>query len=270
MTKKIAYTSDLHLEFGDIHLENKDDIDILILAGDISTPHRWNMNHNSSSRKDGARQKAFFKRISQEFPYTLYIPGNHEHYHGYYEKTVPTLQEALQEYKNIVVNDHIVSDHTDFTIIANTLWTDFNGGNPIVMMQAANGMNDFQIVRSGKIGTYKFSPQQALEIHRNAVAQIVQDIEYSQKPIVMISHHLPSYQAISEGFRDSRLNGAYASDLDWMMEKYPITHWIHGHSHPPLDMVVHNTRLLRKPRGYLHHENTPDQDSKYTYGIIEV
>ena len=86
----------------------------------------------------------------------------------------------------------------------------------------------------------------------------------------MISHHLPSYKAITPDFRDSRINGAYASNLEWMMEKYPIAYWIHGHSHPPLDMMIGSTRVLRKPRGYLHHEVSPKEDAKYTYGLIEV
>ena len=36
---KIAFTSDIHLEFGPMNLVNQDNADILLLLGDISTPH---------------------------------------------------------------------------------------------------------------------------------------------------------------------------------------------------------------------------------------
>jgi len=32
---KLYVTSDLHLEFGDLDLENRDDVDVLVLSGDI-------------------------------------------------------------------------------------------------------------------------------------------------------------------------------------------------------------------------------------------
>jgi predicted phosphodiesterase len=61
---KIAYCSDLHLEFGPLELKNEKDADILILAGDICV--------ESSDFPMG-----FFENISKEFPLIFYVLGNH-------------------------------------------------------------------------------------------------------------------------------------------------------------------------------------------------
>jgi predicted phosphodiesterase len=63
---KVGIVSDLHLEFGYLHLYNTNDIDVLILAGDIC--------HIENSYID------FFEEISGEFPLILYVLGNHEYY----------------------------------------------------------------------------------------------------------------------------------------------------------------------------------------------
>jgi 3',5'-cyclic AMP phosphodiesterase CpdA len=73
---KLAIVSDIHLEFGDIILKNDQSADVLILGGDICVA-----KHLTPEVKD------FFQRVSFEFPETIYIMGNHEHYNGDYAKS---------------------------------------------------------------------------------------------------------------------------------------------------------------------------------------
>lgn len=268
---KLVFGSDIHLEFGPItHLTNEHNADILILAGDISTPHAWKHNHDSHSRKGKDRQLSFFRDMSTLFPTVIYIPGNHEHYQGDYNSTETILQTELAKFGNIKVGNHVVHEEQDFVIIANTLWTDFDKANPQSFVYANVGMNDFRIVSKGR--DY-FRAEDAYEIHKEALKMIEQDMQKATeagKKIVMVSHHLPSFQVIAPAFRDSRLNGAYASSLEWLMEKYNPVVWIHGHSHPPVDLMIGQTRLLRNPRGYVNHEHSEKEDLNYKLQLIEI
>jgi predicted phosphodiesterase len=260
---KIAFTSDIHLEFGDIELVNKHNADILVLAGDISTPHKW--------REDGYVydvQSAFFKRVSQAFGHVIYVPGNHEHYHGDVNETENILKEELAQYDNVTFGTHVEYDGGDFAIIGNTLWTDFEAGNPIVLNAANMGMNDFRVVRNGG---HRFTSDDARRRHMLAKFDISESAyKFADKKLIVVSHHLPSYQVIAAGFKDSRLNGAYASDLDEFMQEINASVWIHGHSHPPADLMIGMTRVIRKPRGYVNYEHSWDDDKKYEMGLIEV
>ena len=69
---KIAYCSDLHLEFADLILTNDENADVLVLAGDICVAKHF------------TKKLEFFQKVSEEFPKVLYVIGNHEHYHYLY------------------------------------------------------------------------------------------------------------------------------------------------------------------------------------------
>jgi Icc-related predicted phosphoesterase len=270
MTKKIVFGSDIHLEFGDLDRSNEHNADILILAGDIATPHYWRMNHDGTVRAMREKQVGFFRRMSERFPQILYIPGNHEHYKGDYGLTEQILQEELAKFPNIKVGNHINYQEDGLTIIGDTLWTDFDKNNADTMLWAQLGMNDFRIV-------YKnddtFKPADAYEIHKTALAQLEAEADLANArgdKLIVVSHHLPSLQVISAGFRDDRLNGAYASDLDWFIEKYKPAFWIHGHSHPPVDKMIGETRVMRNPRGYVGHEHSMAEDKAYNFKLIEA
>ena len=111
MKTKIGFMSDVHLEFGHLDVKNNHNVDLLILAGDISTPHYWVMNHNNNVRKAKEIQLKFFDTVSKEFPHVLYIPGNHEHYRGNVNLTEKILKENLAQFKNILVGDKIGRAH---------------------------------------------------------------------------------------------------------------------------------------------------------------
>jgi Icc-related predicted phosphoesterase len=272
---KIGFCSDIHLEFEDrpnyrLDLLNRDNIDLLILAGDISTPHMWKQNHDNFVRRIEDEQLAFFRDVSERFPKVFYIPGNHEHYHGDINETTNILKDKLSKFNNIFVDEQLVVTGDDFVVIGTTLWTDFEKGNPNSLIYANMGMNDFgRLIKSGR---GKFRALDAAQKHNDAIIFLEANLEgYKDvKTKIVVTHHLPSLQVISPGFRDDRLNGAYASNLDWLIEKHNPDYWIHGHSHPPIDLTIGKTRLMRNPRGYVGREHSAEDDKKYSYKLIEI
>ena len=59
---KIALCSDIHLEFGHLPIENTENADVLLLAGDICTAHGFSDDLTRNSYYE------FFKHCSIEFP----------------------------------------------------------------------------------------------------------------------------------------------------------------------------------------------------------
>ena len=81
---KIAVCSDLHLEFGNIDLQNTENAEVLILSGDICVASKWDEDI-----------KQFFANCSERFPHVIYLMGNHEHYNGDFFKTEKILCSHL-------------------------------------------------------------------------------------------------------------------------------------------------------------------------------
>ena len=150
---KIAICSDLHLEFGDINLQNTDDADVLILGGDICVADDIG-KPDPNNFMEGARSNRitdFFKRCSFQFPHVIYVMGNHEHYHGDFATSGNKIKSLLES--NMLSNVYLLDKETkkidDVTFVGGTLWTDMNDDNEITKYHVARRMNDFQCVKNG-------------------------------------------------------------------------------------------------------------------------
>ena len=108
---KIAVCSDLHLEFGDLDLQNTGNADVLVLSGDIMVARDLITLEDTqkllpSSQRDRAdKYFEFMMRCSDRFKMVIYLAGNHEHYHGDYAETFSILRKSFAPLKNVVVMD---------------------------------------------------------------------------------------------------------------------------------------------------------------------
>ena len=146
---KISICSDIHLEFGDIFIENTDGADVLILGGDIMVandiaqrdPYNTMGEHYRSNRFHN-----FFQQCAGRFPHVIYIAGNHEHYHGDFPKTIPHIKDVLSYIPNLHVLDKETLVLDDITFIGGTLWTDMNQEDKETLARMSGMMNDFRCV----------------------------------------------------------------------------------------------------------------------------
>ena len=149
---KIAICSDIHLEFGDINLQNTDNADVLILGGDICVaadigrPDKDNLFEGARSH----RITDFFKRCSFQFPHVIYIMGNHEHYNGDFATSGNKIKSMLESnmLSNVYLLDKEIKTIDDVTFVGGTLWTDMNEHNEMTMNHVSQRMNDFRCVRN--------------------------------------------------------------------------------------------------------------------------
>jgi len=251
---KIAVTSDLHLEFGDIFFKNDQSADVLILGGDICVAKRLT-----------PEVKDFFQRVSWEFPETIYIMGNHEHYNGDYAQSGELILNMLNSLniRNIHLLDCSTLQIGNFTFIGGTLWTDFNRRDPVTLHAAETMMNDYRGVKNtNDHNSWKFLPIHSLKEHNDMVNYIKLVLDTRRvnnnhaHNVVVVGHHAPSFQSIAEQYqRDTIMNGCFASDLSELILDYPeIVLWTHGHMHDDFDYTIGTTRVVCNPRGYYGYE----------------
>lgn len=156
---KIALMSDVHLEFGDLPVEQVE-ADVLLLAGDICVANdlreRDTYGIVQSSGDKSTRYHTFFQEACAMFKHVIYIAGNHEHYHGDYAKSIPHLKNHLGYLKNLHILDKEILAIDDVLFVGGTLWTNMNKEDPITLAQIRGVMNDYRIIDdSNEMTQYK-------------------------------------------------------------------------------------------------------------------
>ena len=269
---KLAIASDLHIEFGDITLDNPG-VDLLILAGDICMAKDLD---KQSERGD--RTRNFFQRVSVEFPQIIYVTGNHEIYSGDFAKVHTQIQNFLDTHSitNITLLDKQTVDIDGYQFIGGTLWTDFNDMDSFTMFNAERAMNDYKSVKNTNDRvSYKFLPKHALSDHRQmrdylrACMANYKESGRTDNKIVVITHHAPSPLSIHEKYaNDDLMNGNFYSNMDqFIMDNPQIQLWIHGHMHDPFDYGISGTRVVCNPRGYIQYEQRAQE---FELQVIEL
>ena len=142
---KIALASDIHLEFGNITLDNTEGADVLVLAGDICVAQHFTDGKPTYRQVMAKEYRHFFDHVCKEFPQVVYIMGNHEHYSGDVAKSLRILKEHL-DYGNLHILEKETWTHMGHTFVGGTLWTDMNRLDPLTLMHTQGSMNDFREV----------------------------------------------------------------------------------------------------------------------------
>jgi Icc-related predicted phosphoesterase len=248
---RIRVVSDLHLEFSDINIKNDDNIDVLILSGDILVAEKLRLENSEY----GGRFRDFMKRVSFQFPHVVYVAGNHEFYSsGKFFQTVDDLRGYFStQFNNIYFLERDTKVIDDVVFVGGTLWTNMNKCDPMTLHAVRDMMNDYRAIRNDKAGYTNLKPADTVERHRKTLDyfRIVLD-ENKDKKCVVVGHHSPSFLSCHPQYaHDYLMNGAYHSDLSEFILDHPqVKLWTHGHTHHAFDYMIGETRVVCNPRGY--------------------
>lgn len=238
--------SDLHLSFSDLdyRLDFPPNAEIAIIAGDVCAPV-------SSSLK------WIFERVVMQGLPVIFVAGNHEHYGHILDHSMADGMAVRGRYDGLhwLENEGVVIDGIRF--LGATLWTDYElYERPEESMHVALlHMNDHRAIHrvdaAGRRG--RFYPEDARAIHQASRAWLERQLkEPFDGKTVVVSHHCPHPHSIHPRYAGDRLNPAFTSDLDAIIERYQPTAWVHGHTHSSFDYQVGQTRVICNPRGYVH------------------
>lgn len=264
MATKIQYISDIHLEFykklsslPQISVQS----DILVLAGDIGYPTTtlyWD----------------FLEQQARRFKHILLITGNHEYYHtkNAIKKgkvlDIHTMDELIaselnrRELKNIHFlhygNDFVIIDNICF--IGTTLWSHIPDE---ATYEVLHRMNDYKniFIKDSENSLQNITPSDINALYLKQKDDLINTLANTSKSdaiekIVVITHHLPSFELINPKYQTSELkelNYAFASNiLDTLDDelKIKIDLWICGHTHSPESKMVNGVQCVINPIGY--------------------
>ena len=249
---KLTILSDLHIDINkDYDFSALKDQEFVIIAGDIAG--------------NPPQVKHF---IENNISHGLFIEGNHLGYSKSGQYQIDFRQGAERwlrnEFKDSPVKylENDIYEHEDVIFIGCTLWTDFELYGQNYKEDAINvawtRMNDYNyIMCEHDEDLVKLFPRKTINWHIKSV-NFIQKIckENPDKKIVIISHHAPSKKSIATQYRSSEVNPAYASDLEWLIEKYPnIKLWIHGHNHSNSNYNIGQCKVICNPFGYYNECN---------------
>ena len=277
---KIAVCSDLHLEFGDLDLENTENADVLILGGDIFVAEDLNylepapidevlMPNRMSLR--ARRYYDFIERCCKRFPHVVLITGNHEHYHGDFAETHWILRKVFADFTNLYILDKQFTIIDNVVFFGGTLWTDMNGEDPHTMLTNRGLMNDYNCIKNtSQEGMKVFMPQDSVDDHKKFLTELEKVLSvYPTQPTVVVGHHAPSKASTHPRYKtETIMNGAYSSNLDnFILDNRQIKLWTHGHTHEDFDYMIGTTRVVCNPRGYDGYEAKADT---FTLKYVEI
>ena len=268
---KIAVCSDLHLEFGDLDLENTENAEVLILGGDIFVvedlthlePHITDdVLMPSSMNLRARRYYDFIERCCNRFAHVVLIMGNHEHYHGDFAETPWVLRKVFADFANLHILDKQFTIIDNVVFFGGTLWTDMNGEDPQTMYRIRTMMNDYNCIRNtSQEGKKVFMPEDSVEDHMAFRRGLDEALAlYPDMPMVVVGHHAPSKASTHPRYKNETLmNGAYSTNLDdFILDRRGIKLWTHGHTHEDFDYMIGTTRVICNPRGYDGYEEKAD------------
>ncbi len=267
MPLKIAYVSDIHLEFRGNTFTNiiRMKADVLCLAGDICA---------CGNKKDYSVFVDFLKYICPRFKYVIHVSGNHEYYTAG-EKTISkwnTMQEIDKRFKalekqiphyiylncqavKLTINAH------PYIFIGATLWAHIALKDYRSVQEGMNDYNYIYVLKNGVPARLTVPDMQ--RIHKRHVAFIAEAVRrFKNYPCVVITHHKP----IEDSEVKDILTQAYETDITHIigMKGSNVKCAIHGHTHKHYNKVINGIKYVSNPKGYI------GQRTRYVDNLVVV
>lgn len=260
---RIKLLSDIHLEFNKWPKRFRDTAetaDVVVLAGDI-----------------GVGMEGIAWALATFDCPVIYVMGNHEFYGKY---AMQELHDKARErtegtHVHVLENESVVID--DVRFLGCTLWTDFDVSgdeNREECMNAARyDMTDYQricetwkgkmltvmnsIYEGGQTRTYArgdlITPEITRSRHVQSRAFLASELKRDAADIgcratVVVTHHAPSILSLEGEEVRSKLDAAYASNLEALVAQSDC--WMHGHLHHNTRYQIGRATVVSNCRGY--------------------
>ena len=230
----VRVMSDLHLEFDnyfEIPAMRDDEHTTLVLAGDIA-PY-------------GQKLENFIADACARFKYVVFVTGNHEYYGHVIDEVDIQLKGWENDYHNFYfLQNGGIAMLDNVIFVGATLWTDCD--DP----ELCRYVNDYNHIK-GFPNTW-LKPGDTARInaeHRKSLWNAFNLPACDDYPVVVVTHHPPTYKAMHPKYAGNKLNPLFYNDgLEAHIEKADV--WIWGHTHAAAHFDYNGTVMLSNPKGY--------------------
>ena len=243
----IQYASDLHInDFPGVPFSTlvTPVAPILILAGDICSA--WDPLY-----------KTFLTWCSRNWSSVILITGNHEYFvDGPVPKTldqtdghIRTLASSLRNIYFLQAGQSVRIPGTRIRCIGATLWSAID---PSIWSDLLGKGDYTHTYVSHGLGLRTTSPSDTTALHAFHKASLSSAIasHTPDETVIMITHHMPTFQLMQEEYKKSPYRSSYASTDDELIVP-PVKVWICGHSHQASQWrAPSGTVCLMNARGY--------------------
>ncbi|MDB5972798.1 MAG: metallophosphoesterase [Hydrocarboniphaga sp.] len=207
--------------------------DLVVLAGDIAT---------------GVAGIQWAKRAIKGRP-VVYVLGNHEFYGQDFDDLIVEAR-AMCAGTHVHFLENGLVDLAGYRILGCTLWTDFQLLGADVAGDAAAyasvTMADYSAIRrTGR----RLSVRDTVARCHESRAWLSKQITASTQPLLVITHHAPSFCTMNPMFEGQISNAAFHNGFDDLIRP-PVRAWIHGHNHYSISQRVNEIPVVTNQRGY--------------------
>jgi len=139
-----------------------------------------------------------------------------------YESTNERIKELTLSYPKFhpLLNDTITINGIAF--VGTTLWSWIPESEDTKVEQCLNDFKRTDLT----LERYRY-------LHREAVEFLFHITKSAENPMIIVTHHLPTYKMIAAKFQSHPLNCCFASHCDFLLTNPKVLKWICGHSHAP-------------------------------------
>lgn len=226
----------------------------LILAGDVWSKY--------SAIKYGNYGYSWLGELSKQFKYVVMVYGNHDYWGGHLSKVKKFQAKIKESFDNVFLleKDSVVLD--DHKFIGATLWANIPSDverDYLRQLTSRTGKqnNDFNHIRAGT-QYRRFNIRDYNEINSLSVQYVKNEIEKSDLPVVVVSHHAPLRKAYQ--FYDPELPEFFqyfdTNDLEsYLLEpdvQTKVKFWGFGHIHYSQIHQIGKMTVANNAVGYTH------------------
>jgi predicted phosphodiesterase len=242
----ILIMSDLHLDCDEdkglafANSLSSENIDVLILAGDISC---------------GENIPITLKYFCQKFNKVIYVHGNHEYYGAARKHIISWTFDALAENSNLIWLNNDIVEVDGVRFIGSTLWFQTSAQDYLT----SYNYNDFIFIPSFEDWIFSESIASREFLQKN--------VSYND---IIISHFLPTKKSLYGKYKLNYLNNYYINDLeDLILDRQPKM-WVHGHTHQSSNYFLNKTKIICNPKGHDFDEPNLLFDNKLIFSFIKI
>lgn len=261
--------------------EYKNNVDLVILAGDIGYGYKSapSNSFNSTSRYNRENIFSYCEQVHQYLGVpVLFIPGNHEYYHSDFSKVNDELSTYIAQGVHILMNnDYVIhGEKKSLRILGTTLWTGFDicGDGEKNKKYCKRAINDFRVIKNGND---ILTPNDIEKEYHKSKEWIYKNLEekFDGKTIV-VTHFPPSNKSLNpdytfekaghySGFWETQSYFCSNIDLDYVSSLQDELIWVYGHDHYSQNWQYKNIEFKSCQYGY------PGEHKQFKgLGIIEL